>query len=102
VGQSWAAGGGAPLLQAELQPPRRRAVLVPGPWGTLLAGKGTAGPQICGAQRPAELRLAGTLVDDGDYDVVACVVGRTGDSCEAAMATARRRCASRRRRSWLA
>jgi hypothetical protein len=34
----------------------------------------------------------------GATDVEACVVGRLVDSCEAVVATARRRCASRRRR----
>jgi hypothetical protein len=28
-------------------------------------------------------------VDEDDYDVGACVVGRTADSCEAVVATAR-------------
>jgi hypothetical protein len=61
----------------------------------------SAGPQICGAQQPAELQLIGTLVDHDDRDVGACVVGRTVDSCEAVVATARRRCVSQQR-SWLA
>jgi hypothetical protein len=35
----------------------------PGPWGTLLVGQADGRVPICGAQRPAKLRLAVTLVD---------------------------------------
>jgi hypothetical protein len=39
AGQFGATGGGVPLLQAELWPPRRCAVLVPRPWVTLPTGQ---------------------------------------------------------------
>jgi hypothetical protein len=58
-------------------------------------GQADGRAQICGAQWSAELRLVGTLVDDGDRDVGACVVSRSIDSCDAVVATTKRRCTSR-------